>query len=487
VSDITERKGAEEAGRESEERYRRLFEVESDAILLLEPDTGRILDANAAALELYGYTRKEFLLLNIFEVSAEPEKTRKVFAERRVRVPLRWHRKKDGTVFPVEIVGNSFLDQGRTNHVAAIRDITERKGGEMALREAELMLRFFVQHAPAAIAMLDREMRYLVVSRRWMTDFQTGDREILGLSHYDVFPEIPEHWKEIHQRCLAGSVENCEEEPFPRLDGRIDWVRWEVRPWRRIDNSIGGIIIFSELITERKRVDAELQRSFDQLRALAAWLQSVREEERKRVAREIHDQLGQALTAIKIELSSLVHELPVGDKPPAKRTSSILQLVDESIRTVRRISTELRPGMLDDLGLVATIEWAGEDFQARTGTTCRLDLPRDDIAVDPEQATAIFRIFQETLTNVARHADATAVEVRLVKEGGELMLKVHDNGKGIPEGKLSASKSLGILGMRERAILLGGELAISSLPGAGTTVRVRIPGAHRAQREQGHG
>jgi signal transduction histidine kinase len=239
-------------------------------------------------------------------------------------------------------------------------------------------------------------------------------------------------------------------------------------------------------ITERKRMEKDLQGSRDQLRALAARLQSIREEERKRVAREIHDQLGQALTALKIDLSFLMRELPAGDEPPSKRAASMLKLVDEAIRTVRRISTELRPGLLDDLGLVAALEWAGEDFQARTGTTCRVDLPPEDIAVDPEQATAIFRIFQETLTNVARHAEASEVDVRIASAEGNLTLEVHDNGKGIPEDEISNGKSLGLLGMRERAMLLGGELTIRGLPGNGTTVRVRIPEARRTQREQDH-
>ena len=213
----------------------------------------------------------------------------------------------------------------------------------------------------------------------------------------------------------------------------------------------------------------------EQLRALAARLQSVREEERKRVAREIHDQLGQVLTAVKIDLSAVVRELPADQ---ANRTSSILKLVDETIQSVRRISTELRPGILDDLGLVDAVEWAGEDFEARTGTKCRLDLPEDDISVDPEQATAVFRIFQETLTNVARHADASQIEVRLAKDDRDLTLEVHDNGGGIPEDKLANGESLGILGMRERALLLGGEFTISGGPGEGTTVRVRIPEVH---------
>jgi signal transduction histidine kinase len=219
----------------------------------------------------------------------------------------------------------------------------------------------------------------------------------------------------------------------------------------------------------------ELQSSLEQLRALAARLQSIREEERKRVAREIHDQLGQALTAIRLDVSSLVHELPEDQRRQSKRTQTILTLVDETIRSVRQIATELRPGMLDDLGLVATIEWAGEEFGARTGTQCRLDLPPDDIVVDPDTAIAIFRIFQETLTNVARHANAKEVQARLEIEDGHLTLEVHDNGTGIPPEKLQKGRSLGILGMRERATLLGGDLSIMGIPGKGTAVRVRIP------------
>jgi signal transduction histidine kinase len=230
-------------------------------------------------------------------------------------------------------------------------------------------------------------------------------------------------------------------------------------------------------VTERKRAEEERQRSLEQLRALAAHLQTIREEERTRVAREIHDQLGQALTAIKLDLSSLARKSPCDGEERAKRTSSILKLVDETIRSVRRISTELRPGMLDDLGLVATVEWAVEGFAARTGIKCELDLPQEHIAIDPQTATAVFRILQETLTNVARHAMASEVKVRLRKERGDLTLEVHDNGRGIAPDRLSSAGSLGILGMRERALLLGGDVTISGARGKGTSMRVRIPEA----------
>jgi PAS domain S-box-containing protein len=171
------------------------------------------------------------------------------------------NRRKDGTLYREEATVAPVRDASGeiTNYIAIKSDITERQRAEMALRESEMMLRFFVQHAPAAIAMLDREMRYLVVSQRWMTDFQLGDRDIRGLHHYEVFPDLPEHWKEIHRKCLEGAVERCPEDAFLRPGGKIEWVSREVRPWRKADDSIGGIIIFSELITERKRTEEALK------------------------------------------------------------------------------------------------------------------------------------------------------------------------------------------------------------------------------------
>jgi signal transduction histidine kinase len=226
------------------------------------------------------------------------------------------------------------------------------------------------------------------------------------------------------------------------------------------------------------------QHSLSQLRALAAQLQNVREDERTRVAREVHDELGQALTAIKLEFTALLRDLPADEGPVRQRSQSILKLLDEVIQSIRRIATELRPGILDDLGLVAAVEWVAEEFQARTGTKVQVSLPGVDLVIDRQRATALFRILQETLTNVARHSNATQVDVRLAKENGNLLLEVRDNGVGISEEQLSGGKSLGILGMRERASLLGGEITISSTPGKGTTVYVRIPDAHHASPEQ---
>lgn len=233
-------------------------------------------------------------------------------------------------------------------------------------------------------------------------------------------------------------------------------------------------------IAERKRAEEQLKNSREHLRNLAAHLQSVREEERTRIAREIHDELGQTLTGLKMDLSWLGSKLSEdgGDVLRAlllEKINAMSKLINATIQEVRKIATELRPGVLDDLGLTAAIEWQAQEFQTRTGLQCMVTLPPEDVTLDQERSTAIFRIFQEILTNVARHANATTVNSRLTADAGHLILEVSDNGQGITESEISGSKSLGLLGMRERALLLGGEVHIRGIQGKGTTVMVRLP------------
>ena len=215
--------------------------------------------------------------------------------------------------------------------------------------------------------------------------------------------------------------------------------------------------------------------SLEQLRALTDRLQHVREEERTRVAREIHDELGQACTAIKMDLASVGRKATKRQTQLRAKVESAIQLVDSLIISLRRIASDLRPSTLDDLGLSAALEWQAQEFERRTGVQCRITLSQELSALDSERSTAIFRIFQESLTNVARHANATRVEARVEEEGGWLIFQVRDNGKGFDAEEAKARKSLGLVGMRERALLLNGEIQIEGVAGGGTTLTLRIP------------
>lgn len=217
-----------------------------------------------------------------------------------------------------------------------------------------------------------------------------------------------------------------------------------------------------------------LRRSTEQLRELSARLQSVREEERTRISRAIHDELGQTLTGLKMDVAWLQSHLDPQQSALLTKTQAMSKLIDTTIQMVRRISTELRPGILD-LGLVATIEWQLNEFQARTGITGKLTSSREETTLAEDGSTAVFRILQEILTNVARHAQATQVEVSLEESADVLTLRVQDNGRGMTESEIYSPKSIGLLGMQERARLQAGEVHFQGTPGQGTTVTVRLP------------
>jgi signal transduction histidine kinase len=228
-------------------------------------------------------------------------------------------------------------------------------------------------------------------------------------------------------------------------------------------------------IADRKRSEDEFRRSTDQLRELSARLQSVREEERTHIARVIHDELGQTLTGLKMDVAWLQRHLDRQQPAFLEKTQAMSDLIDTTIQTVRRISSELRPGILDDLGLVATIEWQLQEFQTRSGIQGKLISAPEETTLDADGATAAFRIFQEILTNVARHAQATQVEVTLEESASFLTLQVQDNGRGMTESEVHSPRSIGLLGMQERARLRAGEVQIQGTPGKGTTVTVRLP------------
>ena len=234
------------------------------------------------------------------------------------------------------------------------------------------------------------------------------------------------------------------------------------------------VAVFVELFRKSER----LRESEEKLRRLAAHLISVREEERAHIAREIHDELGQVLTGLKMEVTWLAKRLK--EKPLVEKTDSMCKLIDTTVQTVRKIATGLRPEMLDDMGVVAAVAWYAKEFQKRTGIRCRAKLPPETVKLDVDVSTTMFRIFQEILTNVARHSRATRVDLELSVNEERVALDVIDNGVGIAETEVNGMKSLGLLGMHERALLFGGEVKIIGTPGHGTRVAVSIPMRQRA-------
>jgi len=282
LSDITGRKRSEEALRDSERFLQSTLDALSSHVAILD-EKGKIVAVNAAwsrfAAANGGNLAQCGVGNNYLYVCEQASRSTaeamdaangigQVLAGSREEFSFEYacHSPDQKRWFVMRVT--RFTGQGASRIVLAHENITSRKlaeealiGSEAALRERESILRLFVEHSPAAIAMLDREMRYLAVSRRWMTDFRLGDREILGACHYDLFPEIPERWKEIYRRCLAGAVERNDDDPFPRVDGSVDWLRWEIRPWRRNDDTVAGVIIFSEIITERKQAQEQMRKA----------------------------------------------------------------------------------------------------------------------------------------------------------------------------------------------------------------------------------
>jgi signal transduction histidine kinase len=237
----------------------------------------------------------------------------------------------------------------------------------------------------------------------------------------------------------------------------------------------GRFEVFLRDITDRKKKEKEIKKSQDRLRALSAHLQTVREEERASIAREIHDNLGQLLTGIKMDLSWFLRH-PYPDLPKLQeKVKEINQLVDQTVETVRRISTELRPRILDDFGLVAALEWQAEEFSKKTGIPCLFRSNVRQLDLKSDRSIAVFRIFQEALTNVARHAEATKVEASLKKNAKGLVLTIQDNGRGISGEEVANHYSLGLVGMRERAIIFGGTVEFKGKKGKGTKVILSLP------------
>lgn len=340
----------------------------------------------------------------------------------------------------------------------------------LSARSGEEALRLLLDHDPAVVV--------LDVRMPGMDGFETA-RLIRGRERSRHLPII----------FLTG-VSSEMESAFRGYEvGAVDYVMKPVAP----EMLRSKVSVFVELhrknaalageVNERKLAEQRLRESEVQLRALAARLISIREEERTSMAREIHDELGQVLTGLKMDVMWLRKHIDRKQKPLLQKTETMRRLIDSTMQVVRRIATGMRPEILDEMGLVAAIAWQAKEFQKRMGIRCRVQLPAERADLGTALGTAVFRIFQEILTNIARHAKASSVSVQMTISKERLTLEVADDGCGIADGAVHARASLGLLGMQERAQLFGGEVSIRGTPGNGTTVSLAIPLPHAREGE----
>ncbi|RPI27837.1 MAG: PAS domain S-box protein [Acidobacteria bacterium] len=357
------------------------------------------------------------------------------------------------------------------------RNITEHKQLEEELGRTYELLETIFSSIHVKIAYLDTDFNFIRVNRAYADADGREPSFFIGRNHFDLYPhqENEAIFREVvSTRRSYFALNKPFDYPNDTERGTTYW-DWSLEPVLDPQGEVKGLLLSLVDVTERTRAEKELQVSREDLRRLSARLESVIEEERRRIAHELHDELGQSLTALKMELFHIAQEQDY-DSRLSFGLRSVLDMMGNCVETVRRISQDLRPAILDHLGLAAAVEWQAGEFQKRTGIICDLECHLDQVDLHGDISTALFRIVQEALTNVARHSGAARAVVSLQMSDTELSVEVRDNGRGVEPARLHNSCSLGILGMRERASRLGGSLAIVSRPEIdGTAVRVVIP------------
>ena len=476
--DVTERRRSEDRLRE----YEKAVEGAEDMIGVIDREY-RFLLVNRQYLKMRNLTREEVVghfipeVLNqeVFETVIKPKldecfEGKVVNYEMKFSYPTVGARDLSLSYFPIEGVN------GVDRVACVLRDITDRKRTEEALVELnrtleaqsallqsnEELLKIFVKNVPAAVAMLDLDMRYVQVSDRWCTDYLPGSTQILGRSHYEIFPGMPERWKEVHRRALEGETLRADEDHWDGQDGPR-WARWEVRPWKTAKGTVGGILIFAEDITRRKQMEEALS-------TMSRKLIDSQEQERARIGRELHDDINQQIAMLAVELEQLQND-PSDIKD---RLRELRKQMSELSNDVQALSHELHSSKLEYLGAVAGIKSWCKEFAERQ--KIEIDF-RSSVqsTLPPEVGRTLFRVLQEALHNVIKHSEAKHVEVHLREECGEIHLVVGDPGKGFNLEAALQSRGLGLISMRERVRLVNGTISIESKPMVGTTIHVRIP------------
>jgi PAS domain S-box-containing protein len=478
-----ERKRAEAALQESEGRFRQMAASIREAFWMADAGLTQTLYISPAYEEIWGRSCQSLYdEPRSFYDSVHPDDQAAVYAslqrlhegcieqEFRILRPdgsVRWLW---GRGFPIH------NDRGELSRIVGIaQDVTERRQAAEALRESESWFQAFMDHSPAVAWLKDEELRYVYVNRTWEQCFQRRLADARGKTDLDGRPpHVGEELRQ-HDRAVLQADRVLEfEETVPDGDGRLR--HWQVfkfpfrdAPGRRY---VGGMAVD---VTQRKEAEAKQSAYAERLEVLSRRVLDAQEAERRHLAAELHDEIGQLLTGINLNLQALKR---AGGPTPPWLTES-LAAVARAIQQTRDLSLDLRPSVLDDFGLEEALRWYTGRLAQRTGTAIELTMDLADGRLPPHLETACFRIVQEALTNVARHAEARRVQIDVKKEGSEVYLTIHDDGVGFhPEGlreKAARGEGVGLVGMQDRVRLVGGQMAVASKPGEGTTLRVHIP------------
>ena len=488
VFDITERTREEELRREGEKRLQAIMD-NSTALIFLKDSEGHYLQINRRFEEIFHIANCDIIGKTDEEVFPPTQAAAFRANDRRVlgtRVAMEFEEvalHDDGPHTNIVLKCPLLNAQGQPYALCGIvTDITERRRADQAIRESEARLAGILDIAQDAIIMIDGSNRVVMFNQGAEHIFGYAAQEMIGRPLNQL---LPSRFHESHLQHITafGQGQTRTRRMGERLEIfglRKDGTEFpaEASISKLVQDGCITFTVILRDITERKQTERQLEDTVDRARALSHRLNVVREEERTRMARELHDELGVRLTCLKLDLARLESWNQNSRLTPdirAEKIRSMIAEVDTTIVSVQRLVAELRPGILSDLGLVAAIEWQCQDFERRSGIRCLCEATQEQIDLDPSSATAAFRICQETLTNVMRHAKAAFVRVLMTQVNGDLLLEIQDDGQGISAEKVNDSASLGLLGMRERASSLGGQVEIAGWPGKGTTVTVRLP------------